>query len=231
MPILTPTNSLPLDDHSSWTPDDVRLASGDILLFSVPSVECLYVISSFDNAEDDPIDPMLVAKDGESEEQLGKSKSNSGFFSFLSGGSNSQPEQQQPSVVYRKEPAQRQFSCDTLLYSNPSEICLDNFTDSATAYDCQLGSTAGESNNFTPATREPLGPECYPFASAWTREVVLHRNSPKESYGMSLRATRDGRVLVTAVDCESAADECGILPGDEVLSVNGFDVRGYVLSF
>jgi predicted metalloprotease with PDZ domain len=44
---------------------------------------------------------------------------------------------------------------------------------------------------------------------------------------MSLRATTEGRVLVTAVDCGSPADEAGVAPGDEVLRVNGFDISGY----
>lgn len=208
-------NLSPLEDD--FTRDNgSSFFSGDTLLFSVPSMDSLYIIDSFDELRDSSEElgggaDIMINRDSE---KLQGHEHASSLFGLFKAGRPASP-------VNRKEPAKRLLSCDTLLFSTvPQDINCDNFTDAGKAYETVLTTIVSDLDMSTEAHDGDS-------ITQQTREVVMSRNSPKESYGMSLRATRDGRILCTAVDCESPADAVGIVPGDEVTCVNGFDVRGW----
>lgn len=209
----------PLEDELTHN-NDSAFFSGDTILFSVPSMDSLYIIDSFDEELRDSELGGGADANGGGSVKLQEHGHASGLFGlFRSGGGSKTVRAASP--INRKEPAKRLLSCDTLLFSTvPQDINCDNFTDAGKAYENALTTIVSDLDL---SAEVPDGDG----TAQQTREVVMSRNSPKESYGMSLRATRDGRVLCTAVDCDSPADAVGIVPGDEVTCVNGFDVRGW----
>lgn len=225
------SGSVDLEGECSW---NSHVLAGDTMMFSAPSLESLYIIDSFEERlndleaspeqvrESDHVSPKVAQKK--------QKKSKSYFGSWFGGSSSSQKEHD--TTEYGELTLGRRPSCDILLYAAPASAAgCDNFTNAGLTYETNLIAPASEPETSHSVPKISIVGNGMHYGdiltSTFTRDVVITRDDRDHSYGMYLRATRDGRVLCTGVDPESLAAQAGIEMGDELLIVNGYFVRGY----
>ena len=195
-------------------------------------------------------DPALSPLPSRRGGKRGKGKQHTSFFGSWFGGSGSHSKDSDMSASEDEDDLalSRRPSCDILLYTAPATLLPsdDSHDDKGAttpliAPACEPDSAPGQwgkqksalaATAPTIATSTPASPSVrmakrsgIDTSHITEREVILSRDDRSHSFGMYLRATRDGRVLVTGVDPDTPASRSEVEVGDELVVVNGFCVK------